>query len=73
MVSIWLPSELVEEAKVVLEEQANVGDAVLAHGKAFDAESEGPAGVLFAVDADGVKDVRIYHTAAAHFNPGREH
>ena len=49
--------KLFEKAQVVLEEQANVGDTVLSHGEALDAETEGPAGVLFAVDADGVEDV----------------
>jgi len=35
---------LVEESQVVLEEQADVGNAVLSHSEAFDAEAEGPAG-----------------------------
>ncbi len=62
-------SELAEEAEVVFVEPADVGDVVLSHGESFDAEAEGPAGVLFAVDADGVEDVGIDHAAAAHLNP----
>ena len=61
--------KLFEKAQVVLEEQANVGDTVLSHGEALDAETEGPAGVLFAVDADGVEDVGIDHAATTHLDP----
>ena len=50
-------SELFEEAQVVLEEQADIGDAILSHREALDAETEGPTGVLFAVDANNVKHV----------------
>src|SRR4030042_298321 len=38
-------------------------------GEAFYAEAEGPAGVLFAVDADGVEHVRVNHAAPAHLDP----
>ena len=61
--------ELIQEPQVVFVEQADVGDAVFAHSEAFDAEAEGPAGVFFAVDADGVEDVGVNHAAAAHLDP----
>jgi hypothetical protein len=41
---LYRSSELVEEAQVVLEEQADVGNSVFSRSEAFDAESEGPAG-----------------------------
>ncbi len=46
-------SELAEEAKVAFAESVDVGDVAGVHGESFDAESEGPVGDLFAVDADG--------------------
>jgi len=61
--------ELVEEAEVVFEEPADVGDLVLTHGEPFDAEAEGPAGVLLAVDADGVEDVGVDGASPAHLDP----
>ena len=62
-------SELTQEAEVVFVEPADVGDVVFAHGESFDAESEGPAGDLLAVDADGVEDVGIDGAGAAYFDP----
>ena len=61
--------ELIEEAQIVLEEQADVGDAVLSHGESLDTETESPAGVFFAINADGVEHVRVHHAAAAHLHP----
>ena len=54
-------SELPQEAHVVVEQQAQVGDAVLAHDHPLDAHAEGEAGVLPAVVADGVEDGRVHH------------
>src|SRR5688500_15580114 len=62
-------SELAEEADVVLDEQADVVDAVLAHGDPLDAEAEGPAGVFFGVDAARLEDVGVDHPAAAELDP----
>ena len=69
IILIEIALKLLEETQIVLEEQADVGDAVLSHGEALDAEAEGPTGVFFTVDTDGVEDVRIDHTTAAHFHP----
>ena len=57
-------SELFEEAQVVLEEQANVRDTVLSYREAFDAETESPAGVLFAVDANSKSAIVVPCTMA---------
>src|SRR3954466_7740181 len=61
--------ELFEEAEVVFDEEADVVDAVLAHGDAFDAEAEGPAGVNFRIDFAVGEDVGVDHAAAAEFDP----
>ena len=41
----------------------------LPHRDAFDAEAEGPAGVVFGIDAAGCEDVGVDHAAAADFDP----
>jgi len=62
-------SELVEETQVVFKKQTDVGDAVLSHSEAFHAETEGPAGVFFAVNSDGIKNIGVNHAAATHLYP----
>src|SRR5690606_19474315 len=61
--------ELLEEADVVLEEGAQVVDAVAQHREALHAQPEGEAGVAFRVDADRLQHVRVDHAAAQHFQP----
>src|SRR5258708_2418344 len=61
--------KLLEESDIVFNEQADVSDAVFAHGYAFDAETEGPAAVLFGVDVAGFEDVGVDHAAAAELDP----
>ena len=61
--------ELAQKAEVVFEEEADVGDVVFSHSEPFNTETKGPAGILFAVIADGFEDVGVDHAAAAHFNP----
>ena len=61
--------ELLQKPQVVFVEEADIGDAEFSHGEAFDAKAEGPAGVFFAVDIYGVENIRVNHSAAAHFDP----
>ncbi len=61
--------ELLQEAGVVLEVEADVVGLVLEHGHALDAESEGEAGVLLAVDAAVLEHVGIDHAAAEDLDP----
>src|SRR5690348_4761570 len=61
--------ELLEEAQVVLEERAQVRNAITQHGKALDAEAEGEAGVALRVDAAILQHVRMDHAAAEHLEP----
>ena len=58
-----------EEAEVVFEVEADVVGAVFEHGHALDAEAEGEAAVLLAVDAAVVEDVGIDHAAAENLDP----
>ena len=64
-----LRSELLEEAKVVREEQANVVEIELARGEPIDAKSEGESREALRVDADRSKYVRMHHSRAAHLDP----
>src|SRR5438270_1160405 len=65
-------SELLQEAHVVLEEQAQVGNAVLEHGDALDPHPEGEA-----LDALGVvalhvaEHVWVHHPRAQDLDPAR--
>lgn len=58
-------SELFQEANVVFDEEADVVYSILAHGDAFDAKTEGPAGINLRVDFAGGEDVGVDHAAAA--------
>ena len=62
-------AELLEEAEVVFEVEADVVGAVFEHGHAFDAEAEGEAAVLLAVDAAVFEDVGVDHAAAEDLDP----
>ena len=59
-----IPLKLPQKSHVVLDEQADVADAVLAHRDPLDAEAEGPAAKLLGVDADGFEDIGMNHAAA---------
>ena len=61
--------ELLEEAQVVLEEEADVVDAVLEHGHALDAHAERPARDLFRVVADVAQHVGMHHARAQDLEP----
>ena len=61
--------ELLEEAQVVLVEQADVVDAVLQHRDALDAHAEREAGDLLRVVADRFEDRRMHHAAAEDLEP----
>src|SRR4249919_318633 len=63
--------ELLEEAHVVLEEAAQIVDAVTQHREALHAHAEGIAGVFLRIDADVAKHVRMDHAAAQHLEPAR--
>ena len=62
-------SELPQKPQIVLKQQPDIGDAVFPHSEPFDAEAERPAGIFFAVDSDGVENIRVNHTAAADLDP----
>jgi len=62
-------SQLTQEPDIVLKQQADIGDSVLAHGEAFYAETEGKAGPFFGVYAAGGEDGGVDHAATAQFHP----
>ena len=53
-----------EEASIVLREETKVADAIFQVGDALYTHTESIAGIDIAVDAAGIKVVRIYHTAS---------
>src|SRR5262252_2141387 len=61
--------ELLEEAEIVLVEQADVFDLVLEDRDALDADAPGEARVAFGVVADGFEHRRMHHAAAADLDP----
>src|SRR2546425_2396720 len=61
--------ELPQEAQVVLEEQADVVDAVLEHRDALAAQAERPAGDLFGIVADVPEHLRVHHPGAQDLEP----
>src|SRR4051812_47955593 len=62
-------SELGEESRVVLVEQADVVDPVAPHAEALDAEAEGEPGDLLGIVADRAEDIGIDHAGAPHLDP----
>src|SRR5665647_549429 len=64
-----LLSELPQEADVVVVEQAQVGDAVLEHRHALDAQAEGEAAVLLGVVIDELVGCRVDHAGAHDLEP----
>jgi hypothetical protein len=63
--------ELREEARIVLEEQANVADAEAKHREALDADAEREAGVGLGVEAAVLEHRGVNHPAAEHLHPAR--
>ena len=63
--------ELPEEPQVVLVEIAHLGDAEGEHGRAVDAQPEGPAGVFLRVDVDVLEDLGVDHARAQDLLPAR--
>src|SRR5918997_4753322 len=61
--------KLPQEAQVALEEEPQVGDAVLDHRHAVRAHPESEARVLFRVVADLLEDRRVHHSRAEHLEP----
>src|SRR5260370_5818817 len=66
--TIWW-SKLLQETHVVLEERAQVVDAVAEHGEAVDAHAEGVTGELLRVVAHAGEHVGVHHAGAQHFQP----
>ena len=64
---LLLPSsELLEEALVVFEDQAQVVDLIFAHRQTLEAHAEGPARVHVRVDAAAGEHLRVDHAGAEH-------
>ena len=61
--------ELVQEAHVVLEVEAQVLHAVLQHGDTLNTHTEGEARVLLRVDTTCLQYVRVNHTATHNLQP----
>ena len=61
--------ELVEEAHVVLEVEAEVTHTILQHCDTLNSHTKGKARIDLRVDTVGLQDIRIYHTAAHNLQP----
>ena len=55
--------ELLQEAHIVLKEEAEVIHPVAEHGYTLYPHTEGETAILEGVDTAGLKHIRIYHTA----------
>src|SRR2546421_5566979 len=62
-------SQLLQEADVVVEEQAQVVDSVAQHRQPVDAHAEGVSRVLLRIDPHARKLVRVHHSRAEHLHP----
>ena len=60
---------MLDEAGIVFEVKTDVVGLVFEHGHALDAETEGEAGVLVAVDAAVFQHVGVHHAAAEDLHP----
>src|SRR5262249_33521332 len=65
------PRELPQEALVPLEEQAQVGEAVVQERDAVDAEAEGEARELLGIERDALEHPRMHHPRAHDLDPTR--
>ena len=61
--------KLLEEAHIILENEAQVGDLVLAHREALESHAEGPAGVDVRVDAAAGENLGVHHAGAEDLDP----
>src|SRR5690606_9215899 len=61
--------KLPEEPHIVLEEGAQVVDAVAQHREALHAQAEGEAGVALRIDAAVAQHVRVDHAATQDLQP----
>src|SRR5437762_1572321 len=61
--------ELPQEAHVVLQEEAEVGDVVLEHRQPVQPGAEGKAGIVFRVDAAVAEHLRVDHPGAQDLQP----
>src|SRR6266550_3320091 len=61
--------ELPQEAHVVLQEEAEVGDVVLEHRQPVQPGAEGKARVALGVDAAIAKDLRVHHPRPEDLQP----
>src|SRR6266581_6225783 len=62
------PGELRQEPQIVLEEQADVVDAVLEHGDAIDPEAEREPGVALRVVPHLLEDGGVDHAGSPHLD-----
>ena len=62
-------SELLQEAHVVFEDQAQVADLKAAHRQTLQTHAEGPAGVDVRVDAAALEHLRVDHAGAEDLDP----
>ena len=56
---------------IILVEVTDIINAVEKHGRPFDAQTEGEAGVPLGVDAPVLEDPRVDHAAGAQLDPSR--
>src|SRR6202521_2170250 len=67
--SVLNSRKLLEKLQVVLEEQAQIIDAIAQHRQMVDSHAEGIALPAFAVDARSLENIRMNHPAAQYFQP----
>src|SRR6266576_3794689 len=61
--------ELPQEAHVVLQEEAEVGDVVLEHRQPVQSGAKGEAGIALGVDATIAEDLRVHHPRTEDLQP----
>src|SRR5215472_3643270 len=71
MIPAAASGELLQEAEIVLEKDADVVDAMAQHRDAVESEAPRPAGEFFRIVACRAEHVRVDHPAAAHLEPAR--
>lgn len=59
----WVRLELLQEARIVLKEEAKVIHPVAEHGYTLYPHAEGETTILTGVDSAGLKHIRVYHAA----------
>src|ERR1700722_8820177 len=61
--------KLLQKLQIVLEEQAQIIDAIAQHGETVDSHAEGIALPAFAVDARSLENIRMNHPAPQYLQP----